>query len=964
MSTGLKLRERRRIIFILIAICIPLILLTCHEVRAGPSSGPDIEVPGGRKISDQGGMDVGAQQSANAQPEGFVHIDETLSLAGMASGAGLAVARRLMMQRQRDEEEKRKKGTKGSGSSAQGSSSTKSSGSLATGFVGGRPFTQRQQETSTSIPASVNAQPVNKGGPSDDEAFPWHEIPGAYLSSMASIPSGILEGLKEDYSAWRTYFKDPTSVAPSNIAPYLMQYGSECLGFPVKGINPDAGAAVMTAVGFLGLGKIPFTGNLPRGLILEQLKHGGGWQGLQEGFKYTSIGQVGTLASMALDPSLDEHLRAQCGGQLMAQGSVMALIMFGPKLAPKVKSGLAEALDEVKTGTKEAGLNLTYIDTEEFIWRQAINQAVQDGKLEALAQITEDLGELMNYYQNGELSLALRGKTVRATEGHNIRVQLPPSLIDAMMADEGPVQVELIDSATRETYSFYRDFHKVEQPDIDIPFKIMQNFQADQEVIVKIRNLPVWEFANSVEGDASGIIKFNKGGVLVANLGGKEIPIQSLDYDYWGGLGMGGSAYVEFKVEDITGKVTKFRVYDNGLDESHISVYTDYSFRSVESLKYDPWRDNVSVEYRRPNRYSTTTLRFRESPEEIDLDVGMAPEEMIARVKSGDKVEMGDVGEKIAAKFTEEKLKAIVLRKEGATGPDRKILLDGEPSILEAKLTTYKSGLETAFVDAIHDVCRRFKQNSKYRQGVAAAVYFDEDTGNFDLIYRIVTPDTQDTAFDGLHVPNYLAGKIKDLGIDLEYPDQLPLIQSFAGYPINQGMSSNAQYGRQQTMFGPGQGSGTNSIGRLEESKIIGSSTSAQDTSNSRNSVNMQDMVGVGSKQWSLTHSQSSGQCENTMQRPSNQYPEDPTQSVQQTKKSDGGSKAISGNKSPTNSQYKDRVQSSSSDQSSEPLAKVKQQEQKNKTNGESKNISASKSTKNPDSKRYVPPSRGGPKPI
>lgn len=64
------------------------------------------------------------------------------------------------------------------------------------------------------------------------------------------------------------------------------------------------------------------------------------------------------------------------------------------------------------------------------------------------------------------------------------------------------------------------------------------------------------------------------------------------------------------------------------------------------------------MEYRRSNRYSTTTLRFRESPEEIDLDVGMAPEEMIARVKSGDKVEMGDVGEKIAARL---KIWALIL---------------------------------------------------------------------------------------------------------------------------------------------------------------------------------------------------------------------------------------------------------------------------------------------------------------
>jgi len=134
---------------------------------------------------------------------------------------------------------------------------------------------------------------------------------------------------------------------------------------------------------------------------------------------------------------------------------------------------------------------------------------------------------------------------------------------------------------------------------------------------------------------------------------------------------------------------------------------------------------------------------------------------------------MGNVGEEIAAKFAEEKLKATVYEKEKPTGPDRKIIYDSEPGILEAKLTTYESDLETMFVDAIYDICRRFRQNSRYRQGVAVAVYFDEDTGNFDLIYRIVTPETQDTAFKGLHVPKYLTGKIKDLGLNRSEGEEL-----------------------------------------------------------------------------------------------------------------------------------------------------------------------------------------------
>ena len=919
---GLRMRERRVVIFILVATCIPLIILTCHAARASPESGPDIEVPGGYKISDHGGMDVNAQQSTNAMPEGSVQIDEMLSLVGTATGAGIAAARRLMMQKQKDEEEKEKRKKEFKASSAQGSSST---GSSATGFVGGRPSSR---EPENAMPTFLAAQPIDKS--SDGNAFPWHEVSGAYLGSMASLLPGIIEGTKEDYGAWRAYFDDPTSAAPSNIAHYLKQYGSESLGFPVKEINPDAGAAVMTAVDFFGLGKIPFTGNLPRGLILEQLKHGGGWEGLKEGFRYTSLGQVGMLASIALDPSMDEHLRAQCAGQLMAQGSLIAFSMLGSKLIPKVKSELAEALDEIRTGAKAQ--SLAYVDTEEFIWRQAINEAIQDSKLEEIAQMAEDLGELESYYKSGELSLILRGITLRATEGHNIRIQLPPSLIETIMAEEGPVQVELIDSVTGETYSFYRDFHKVEQPDIDIPFKIMKNFQADQEVIVKMRKLPVWEFANSIEGDASGIIKFNKDGVLVANLGGKEIPIQSLDYDYWGGLGMGGSAYVEFKVEDITGKTKKFRVYDNGLDESRLTVYVEDSFRSVESLKYDPRRDSITVEYRRPNRYSRTTLRFRESPEEIDLYAGMTPEEMIARVKSGNKVEMGKVGEKIAAKFAKEKLKAIVFEKEGSTGPDRNILLDGEHGILEVKLTTYESELETTFVKAIHDVCQRFKQNSEYRQGVAVAVYFDEDTGNFELIYRIATPETQNTAFEGLNVPKNLAGKIKDLGIDLEYPDRLPLIQSFAGYSINQGMSSNAQYSRQQTMFGLGKGSGANRMGRLDESKIIESSTIAQDISNSRSSMNTQDMV--GSRQWSMVHSQSK------KQGPLNQSSEPTTKVKQQGQdgkiNSSDPKKASVDESSKTSKARDDRQQTifEGRESSGKPMAQQEQQRQQqgNKT--------------------------------
>jgi len=929
LSTGLRLRERRRAIFILVAACIPLILLTCRVVRAGPGSGPDIEVPGGRKISDHGGMDVNAQQSASAPTEGSVHIDETLSLAGMASGAGLAAARRMMMQRQQDEEEKRKRGPMGSGSSDKGSSSTKSSVSSATGFVGGRPFAQ--VEPPKAMPTSFSAQPIDKGA-SDDEAFPWHEVPGAFASTFASMPSGIWEGLKEDYGAWRAYFKDPTSVAPSNIAPYLTQFGYDEMGCRFKDINPEAGATVMAAVDFFGLGKIPFTGNLPRGLILESLKHGGGLEGLQEGFRYTSIGQVYTLASMALDPSLDEHLRAQCSGQLMAQGSLIAFSMLGSKLIPKVKSGLAEALDEIRTGANAQ--SLTYMDAEEFIWRQAMCEAVQDSNLEALAQNAEDLGELKSYYEGGELGLILKGRTIRAMEGHNIRASLridfPPSLIEAILTEEGPVQVEMINPITGKIYSFYKDFHKVEDPDIDLPFDIMNDFQVGNEVVLKLKRLPAWEFMNQIKGDAS-ILSFNRQGVLVANLGGKEIPIKSLDYDYVSGREIGGVVYVESQVEDIYGNVMRFRVYDNGFGDQCFTMKSGGSFRPIERLEYDAKRDFVDIKYRlSEDRSQRTALFFKELPDEIDLDAGMATEEMIERVRSRDKCKMGEVGEEIAEKFVVEELGAKVLGKPSKVshhGPDLKLLIDGEPGIVEAKLVTSESDLEGQFVNAISDVCRRFEHSSEYKEGVAFTVYFDQVTGHFEYVYRIITPETQDTAFRGLYLTKGQIADISQLGIDVGTQDQPPAIQSFAGRPINQSMSSNAQYSRQQTMFGSGQEQGTSGRGRQEESKSSVDDTRAQDVNSNKKIANTQDTVGVGSKQWSLTHSQSKDR-----QQRSNQPSQTPTQKEQQAKKNDDGSKARSGNKSPTNSQYKDRGPSRPSNQPSEPPTKVKQQEQGSKT--------------------------------
>jgi len=768
-------------------------------VRAGPGSGPDIEVPGGRKISDQGGMGVGAQQSASAPTEGSVHIDETLSLAGMASGAGLAAARRLMMQRQQDEdeEEKRKKGPMGSGSSAKGSSSTKGSGSSATGFVGGRPFAQ--VEPPKAMPTSFSAQPIDKGA-SDDEAFPWHEVPGAFASTFASMPSGIWEGLKEDYGAWRAYFKDPTSVAPSNIAPYLTQFGYDEMGCRFKDINPEAGATVMAAVDFFGLGKIPFTGNLPRGLILESLKHGGGLEGLQEGFRYTSVGQVCTLGSMALDPSLDEHLRAQCAGQLMAQGSLIAFSMLGPKLITKVKSMLVEGLVDA-----------------------------------------EDVVDFRNYYDDGNFDLVLRGKTVQS---RNVRVLLPQNLIDDLMEEKGLVEVDVTNPMTGKTYSFYKVLNDVGKPDIDIPTKIMENFDFGQEVILKVKRLPMSKFVDQLGGEASEIIKFNGDGIAMANLGGKEVQIGGLKYDYANYSGReGGAAYVEFHVKDAFDDDAIFRLYDDGLDESRLSVFDGDQFRPVEGMEYDLARDAVSVEYYHSGRNRTTTLRFSEMSDQIDLDAGQATEEMIARVNSGKKKLMGEVGEEIAAKFAKEKLGATVFEKEGDTGPDRKIILDGDPGILEAKLTTIESKLETQLGKAIDDVYGRFKESSEYRQGVAVAVYFEKDTGSFKLAHKIITPETQDTAFDWLCTTN------------MGTPGQLPMGQAFTG----KGPNAQAMFGYES---GARQDLGARTIER----------TGQQPTVNAVQAPNMQTTQGGQSKPLYIDRSQPKDQ----LMRSSNQSPKVP----------------------------------------------------------------------------------------
>lgn len=163
------------------------------------------------------------------------------------------------------------------------------------------------------------------------------------------------------------------------------------------------------------------------------------------------------------------------------------------------------------TNSKETVDALSYkdiIDAQASIfWKQAIDEAVQDGNLRALAGAADDLGVLRSYYTNGELSLVLKGTT---REGKTIRVTLLPNLTEAIMAEEGPVQVKLINPATGEAYGFYKDLHNVKYLDIHTPKEMMNNFQADREVIVKMKQLPTWEFVNQIKGKASKLMKFKE----------------------------------------------------------------------------------------------------------------------------------------------------------------------------------------------------------------------------------------------------------------------------------------------------------------------------------------------------------------------------------------------------------------------------------------------------------------------
>jgi len=376
--------------------------------------------------------------------------------------------------------------------------------------------------------------------------------------------------------------------------------------------------------------------------------------------------------------------------------------------------------NQITPNGKERDEALSYkdiVDAQSSIfWKQAIKEAVQDSNLKALAGAADELGDLKSYYENGTPSLVLKGKT---TEGENLRVTIPPDLIKSIMAKEGPIQVEITDPATGQSYIFYRDLHDVKEPVIYIPKDMTNNFQVDQEIVAKIKPLPVWDFLDELEGKTSEVIRLNKDGVLIANLGGKEIPIKSFDYDYYK-----GEAYVEFQVKDIADKVGRFRVYDNGFDEPKFTIKEGTDFDTIQGIDYDPKRNSLTVEYDHHHpQNSFTSMRFMEPPDKIDLDTRRIPEEMRLRwekaVESKNADKMGEVGAEVAAKIAEEEYDVKVSLNKGKHGPDGEFTRDSEPCVLEAKSTADKSKLEIHLEQAADEVRDRLKA------GIAVSVYIN-----------------------------------------------------------------------------------------------------------------------------------------------------------------------------------------------------------------------------------------------
>jgi len=358
-----------------------------------------------------------------------------------------------------------------------------------------------------------------------------------------------------------------------------------------------------------------------------------------------------------------------------------------------------------------------------------------------------------------EVEALFRGKVIK---GQNLRVELPNSFVEKMNEQKRVVQAELTNPITGHVYSFYKAHHSVKNPEVNIPTKIMDNFEPGQEVFLKTKPLPLSKFIEQLRDEASKMVRFDKDGHVMINLGGKEFQkkIEDLKYDYTNNAaGLGGSAFIAFQVNDISGKAWKFTLYDNRMDKSRLVVEYGNRPRPIVEMNYDARRDAVSVEYYDKGGNRTIPILFREPPDEIDLDAGMAPQKMIDEVndalKAHDTVKLGEIGERIAAKFVEEKLKATVFRKDGNIGPDRKIILDGELGIIEAKLTTHKKNWSDQFKEAKIQMRNRSKKNNEYRCGIAFATFFNKENGHFDYTYEKVTVPVKIDNSKGIKDPDF-----------------------------------------------------------------------------------------------------------------------------------------------------------------------------------------------------------------
>jgi len=408
----------------------------------------------------------------------------------------------------------------------------------------------------------------------------------------------------------------------------------------------------------------------------------------------------------------------------------------------------------IQTKGKERVEALSYEDIRDaqsyIFWKQAINETIQDSTLKALAEVA-DL-DLKGYYEKGDLSLILRGKAVKSGKWRKIRMRvlLPASLLETIIGEKSPIKVELNNLQAHETFSFYKVFHKVKKPFIDIPPEKIRGFQVGQYVMVKIRTLPIWEFVNGIKGDESWRVKFDNRGILMANLGGKEIPLESLGYDYLRGRRVGGAAYIQFQIQDAPDAIRYFRLYDNGLGKSSLSIKMR-EYRVITDITYDVKVNSIVIKYIESNNLQKRTmLFFEESPGEIDFGTGRVPENIRIRVSAGDKYVKGKIGERIAVDIATKKLNVEILDKvKKLTKADREILIDGNFGIIEAKLVTDKKDLKSNMKEAIKQIYGRFEKCDKYKKGVAFSTYVNEVTGDFEYVYKVVTPETKDNALPG-----------------------------------------------------------------------------------------------------------------------------------------------------------------------------------------------------------------------